>query len=60
MALESEEDIATLREQVTSPGGTTEQGLQVMNNNNIDQLLLDVLKAAHQRAVELADQLGGR
>lgn len=60
MALESDEDIATLREQVTSPGGTTEQGLKVMNNNNIDQLLLDVLEAAHQRAVELADQLGGR
>ena len=59
MALESEEDIATLREQVTSPGGTTEQGLKVMNNNNIDQLLLDVLEAAHQRSIELADQLGG-
>jgi pyrroline-5-carboxylate reductase len=58
MALESEEDIATLREQVTSPGGTTEQGLKIMNDNNIDQLLLDVLKAAQQRAVELADQLG--
>jgi len=60
MALESEEDIATLREQVTSSGGTTEQGLKVMNNNNIDQLLLDVLEAAHQRSIELADQLGGR
>jgi pyrroline-5-carboxylate reductase len=59
MALESEEDIATLREQVTSPGGTTEQGLKTMNDNNIDQLLLDVLKAAQQRATELADQLGG-
>ncbi len=59
MALESEEDIATLREQVTSPGGTTEQGLKTMNDNNIDQLLLDVLKAAQHRATELADQLGG-
>ncbi len=58
MALESEEDIATLREQVTSPGGTTEQGLKTMNDNNIDQLLLDVLKAAQQRATELANQLG--
>ena len=58
MALESDEDIATLREQVTSPGGTTEQGLKIMNDNNIDQLLLDVLKAAQQRAKELADQLG--
>jgi pyrroline-5-carboxylate reductase len=60
MALESAQDIATLREQVTSPGGTTEQGLKVMNNNNIDQLLLDVLEAAHQRSIELADQLGER
>ncbi|WP_455366052.1 pyrroline-5-carboxylate reductase, partial [Kaarinaea lacus] len=59
MALESEEDIATLREQVTSPGGTTEQGLKAMNDNNIDQLLLEVLEAAQQRATELADQLGG-
>ena len=60
MALESDEDIATLRDNVTSPGGTTEQGLKVMNDNNIDALLLDILKAAKQRANELADQLGGK
>ncbi len=60
LALESNEDIAALRAQVTSPGGTTEQGIKTMNDNNIDQLLLDVLKAAQQRAMELADQLGGR
>jgi len=60
MALECEEDIATLRQQVTSPGGTTEQGLKTMNENNIDQLLLEVLQAAQRRAKELADQLGGR
>ena len=58
MALESGEDIATLREQVTSPGGTTEQGLNVMNNNNIDALLLEILQAAKQRATDLANQLG--
>jgi len=58
MALESGEDIATLREQVTSPGGTTEQGLSVMNKNNIDALLLEILQAAKNRATELADQLG--
>jgi pyrroline-5-carboxylate reductase len=60
LALESNEDIAVLRAQVTSPGGTTEQGLKTMNDNNIDQLLLDVLTAARRRAMELADQLGGR
>lgn len=58
MALESQEDIATLRENVTSPGGTTEQGLAVMNDNDIDGLLLKILTAARQRATELADKLG--
>ena len=58
MALESHEDIATLREQVTSPGGTTERGLAVMNENDIDALLLKILTAAKTRATELADQLG--
>jgi len=58
MALESSEDIATLREKVTSPGGTTEQGLAVMNDNDIDGLLLKILTAAKQRATQLADQLG--
>ena len=54
MALESEESIATLRKRVTSPGGTTEQGLQVMNENNIDRLFSEVLKAARDRSAELA------
>jgi pyrroline-5-carboxylate reductase len=54
MALESDESIATLRERVTSPGGTTEQGLQVLIENNIDRLFSDVLKAARDRSVELA------
>jgi len=58
MALESGDDIATLRQRVTSPGGTTEQGLQVMENNNIDQLMTDILDAARKRSIELADQLG--
>jgi pyrroline-5-carboxylate reductase len=58
MALESNEDIATLREQVTSPGGTTEQGLEVMDKNDIDGLLLKILTAAKTRATQLADQLG--
>jgi pyrroline-5-carboxylate reductase len=58
MALESSESLATLRERVTSPGGTTERGLRVMVENNIDELLAQVLKAARDRAAELADILG--
>jgi pyrroline-5-carboxylate reductase len=60
MALESSESLATLRERVTSPGGTTERGLRVMAEKNIDELLAQVLKAARNRATELADILGGK
>jgi pyrroline-5-carboxylate reductase len=58
MALESRDSVGTLRERVTSPGGTTEQGLRVMAENNIDALMAEVLKAAFDRSRELADQLG--
>ena len=33
MAMESKHDAATLRQQVTSPGGTTEQALKVLMDN---------------------------
>ncbi|WP_455198661.1 pyrroline-5-carboxylate reductase [Kaarinaea lacus] len=58
MALESSESAATLRENVTSPGGTTEQGLRVLDENNIDRLFNDVLGAARDRSEELAKLLG--
>ncbi len=58
MALESSEAVGALRERVTSPGGTTEQGLRVMTEQNIDQLMTDVLKAAFDRSQALASQLG--
>jgi pyrroline-5-carboxylate reductase len=58
MALESNEAVGTLRERVTSPGGTTEQGLQVMAEEDIDQLMDKVLKATFDRSRELASMLG--
>ncbi len=57
MALESRESVAILREQVTSPGGTTEQGLVAMEKHNIDAVFSDVLKAARDRSEELAKLL---
>lgn len=57
MALESSESVTTLRERVTSPGGTTEQGLRVLTENNIDQLMAKVLKAASDRSREMASEL---
>ncbi len=59
LAMESADDMKALREGVTSPGGTTEQGLKIMHEQDIDALFEDVLKAAYQRAQELAQQLGG-
>ena len=57
MALETDVDAATLRRQVTSPGGTTEQALKVLEQGNIEQLFSDALAAAKQRSEQLAASL---
>jgi len=59
MALESAEDAATLRARVTSPGGTTERAIAVLQAGELETLFGDALKAAHERARELGDWLGG-
>lgn len=58
MALESDEDAGNLRQRVTSPGGTTERALQVMEAGNLRDLMQKALTAARDRSRELADQLG--
>ncbi|MEE9158010.1 MAG: pyrroline-5-carboxylate reductase [Gammaproteobacteria bacterium] len=57
MALECGEDTATLRMQVTSPGGTTEQALKVLLEGELQVLFLEALKAARGRAQELASSI---
>ncbi len=59
LALEIEEEPAVLRENVTSPGGTTEAALKVLREGGLEALFADALTAARDRAVELAEQLGG-
>ena len=58
MALESKEHPATLRKQVTSPGGTTEQALRVLRAGGFQELLTEAIKAAYKRADELARTWG--
>ncbi|MFQ5488601.1 MAG: pyrroline-5-carboxylate reductase, partial [Gammaproteobacteria bacterium] len=58
LALETAEDSATLRQRVTSPGGTTERALSVLQGGGLEELFEQALKAAHDRAVELARLLG--
>ncbi len=59
MALESDEDAATLRRRVTSPGGTTERAIQTLEAGGIRDLIGRALQAARDRSHELADELGG-
>lgn len=58
MALQSQDDVTDLRKQVTSPGGTTEQALNVLLEGDIHDLFRDALKAASNRSKEMAKDLG--
>ena len=57
MAIESDDDPATLRARVTSPGGTTEQAIDVLDRGGISRLLESALTAARDRSVELSRTL---
>ncbi|VFM95807.1 MAG: pyrroline-5-carboxylate reductase [Candidatus Kentron sp. G] len=59
MALESPEQLHTLRARVTSPGGTTERALAVLEKGGITGLFGDALRAARDRSVALGRELGG-
>ncbi len=54
-----DEDVCTLRQQVTSKGGTTEQAIASFQHNGLQQLVLEATQAAAKRSVELADELAG-
>ena len=58
LALEIEEDPAVLRANVTSPGGTTERAIQILHEEGLEDLFVKALRAARDRAQELADELG--
>ena len=51
--------IATLRAQVTSKGGTTEQGLLSLHNSQVKQAIILATQKAYERAKTLGDELGG-
>lgn len=51
-------DVVTLREQVTSPGGTTEQAIRSFQREDLASLVDNATTAARDRAVELAQELG--
>lgn len=54
LALESDQQPADLRKQVTSKGGTTEAALNTLNAGGLVPLFAEALKASAQRSKELA------
>lgn len=60
MTLESPEDAATLRQRVTSPGGTTAAAIAEFDQGDLAGLYEKALRAAARRAAELGDELGAQ
>lgn len=57
MATESTIDIVQLRQNVTSPGGTTEQAVNTFQQGNIEQLIHSAMSNAVKRAKDMAHEL---
>lgn len=58
LAAQSPDDVSTLRERVTSKGGTTYAALQSMEQAGVKQAIVAAVKAAAARGVELGKELG--
>lgn len=58
LAAQSPEPLATLRERVTSKGGTTFAALNVLRQNEVGDVFVRAMQAAHKRAQELGDEFG--
>jgi pyrroline-5-carboxylate reductase len=60
MAMESRDSPALLRQKVTSPGGTTEKALNILEEGGLKTLFQQALEGAQTRSRELSDILGHR
>jgi len=58
LALNSTDEIAVLRRNVSSPGGTTEQAIKKFEAGGLRELVASALHAARDRSIELADEFG--
>ncbi len=58
MARQSPDTLATLREQVTSKGGTTAAALEVLNAAGLRAIVAHAVAAADRRSAELAAEFG--
>ena len=58
MALESDDSPEILRKKVTSPGGTTEKAIGILQAGKLEELFAKALAGAKDRSIELAEVLG--
>lgn len=58
MALEGHEEPAQLRGRVTSPGGTTERAVKILEEGDLRRLFKNAMQGAIVRAQEIADIFG--
>jgi pyrroline-5-carboxylate reductase len=54
LLVESGEEPESLRRRVTSPGGTTEAALKVMNERKLAEIFAEAIQAAEKRSRELS------
>lgn len=57
LANQAPEDLATLRDRVTSRGGTTAAALDSFQTNGFSDIVKQAMQAAHRRAAELSNEL---
>jgi pyrroline-5-carboxylate reductase len=53
LALNSADDLITLKKKVMSPGGTTEAAFDSLEKNKLDDIWDEAINAARQRSVDL-------
>ena len=46
----------SLINKIKSPGGTTQAGLESLQNNNLDEILKDAFTAAENRSIQLSEE----
>lgn len=57
LAMESDEHLGSLKDMITSPGGTTIAGLHVMARAGLHGILMDAVEAATRRSEELRQEI---
>ena len=59
LAMQSNDSPASLRQKVTSKGGTTAAAIEVLNQKQWQGILEEALAAAKERGVQMSKELGG-